>query len=106
MAPTKDQIRVAVDALRADARMWRSMEDELRDAAREAFRLDLGVSQVSYLGEKAGLTEAYIDIQSTLVRLLGEGVKAFDEMAAALIKAADGYERDEHNAVHRLRGIY
>jgi hypothetical protein len=106
MAPTKDQIQAAVDAFRVDAQMWQSMGDELREAARVAFRLDLGNLQFSYLGEMAGLTEAYSDIQSALVGLLNDGGQAFDDIAAALRKAADGYEEDERNAVHRFRGIY
>jgi hypothetical protein len=106
MAPSKDQIRAAIETLRSDARMWSSMADELHEAGHQVFRLGLGRSQFSYLGDEAGLTQTYSNIQSTLGRLLAEGRAAFDDIAAALESAADGYEQDERNNLHRLHGIY
>lgn len=104
MAPTRDEVAVAVAALRTDARMWLDMADEVRAAARIGERLDLTALHFSYLGDKAGLTETYREVQDTLVRLLNEGGSAFDALAGALRAAADGYEDDDRNAAEELYG--
>jgi hypothetical protein len=106
MGPTDAQVTAAISALRTDAGMWHGMADELREAARVAGRLDLAALHFSYLGDKAGLTDAYREIQDKLIGLLGEGATNFDSMGKALRTAADGYDEDERNAVHRMRGIY
>jgi hypothetical protein len=106
LGPTDAQVTAAISALRTDASMWLGMADELREAAGVAGRLDLAALHFSYLGDKAGLTDAYRDIQDKLIRLLGEGAANFDSMGKALRTAADGYDEDERHAVHRMRNIY
>jgi len=41
-----------------------------------------------------------------LYRLLNEGAENLNDLAGALRAAADGYEQDEINTVHRMTGIY
>lgn len=106
MAPTGQQIKVAIEALRKDASTWDAASDDLREAARVGARLDLSPLHFSYIGDKLGLTEVYQQLQQRVCRLLTEGVDNFTAMAAALRSAADGYEQDERDAVHRLTDIY
>jgi hypothetical protein len=104
--PTEAQIKAGLEAMRADAAMWSQMSDELRTAAGIAATLQLSMLHFSYLGDKAGLTTTYQEIQALMVRLLGEGATAFEGLAGSLRTAAEGYEEDERRAVHRTQNIY
>jgi len=106
MQPDGQQVAAAIDALRADAGMWRDMAAELRAAAGVADRLDLGRRQFSLIADELGMTELYQQVQERLVQLIGQGAETFEATATALTTAAAGYEADEAAAVHRLRGIY
>lgn len=106
MPPSDQQIKAAIEALRADASTWNAASDDLREAARVGARLELSPLHFSYIGDKIGLTEVYQQLQDKLVRLLGEGADNLTALAGALRTAADGYEQDEHDAVHRATGIY
>ncbi|RKR87387.1 hypothetical protein BDK92_1662 [Micromonospora pisi] len=107
MAPPGEQkLKASIEALRKDAAVWDESADVLRDAAAVGARLDLGGLHFSYIGDKVGLVELYQQLQDRIVRLLGEGAVTFDTLASGLRSAADGYERDEANAVHRLDNIY
>jgi hypothetical protein len=106
MAPGPQRIKVSIEALRKDAAMWDESADELREAARVANRLGLGAVHFSYLGDKVGLVDVYGRIQGRIIYLLNEGTREYEKIAASLRTAADGYERDEANAVHRHNNIY
>jgi hypothetical protein len=105
-SPTPQQISAATAALRADAASWARAAAQMSAAGAAGARLDLSALHFSYLGDKVGLTDAYQALQSRLVRLCGEAAQTFDQLAASLRKAADGYDDDEAHAVHRMRGIY
>lgn len=104
--PTGPQIAAALDAMRGDASMWRDMASQLREAATAADNLDLDKTEFSKLGEMLGVVDLYQDVQARLAALIHQGADNFDATAAALTTAADGYEKDEQNAVHRFTGIY
>jgi hypothetical protein len=106
MAPTEGQINVAIEALRTDAAMWDAGGDDLREAARVAGRLDLEALHFSYLGDKIGLVDVYQQLQDKMIRLLNQGGDTFEALGTALRSAADGYEQDEANGVHRANSIY
>ncbi|MGW4946366.1 hypothetical protein ACWEOZ_32830 [Actinoplanes sp. NPDC004185] len=106
MPPTEQQIQAAIQALRKDAATWAAGKDKLVDAAAVAARLELSALHFSYLGDQFGLSEVYQQLQQRLYTLLNEGAANFLALSAALSDAADGYEQDEINAVHRLTGIY
>lgn len=105
-APSDEQITVAIDALHADAAKWIAMADELQAAAANAAGLGLGPFQFSGLGHLLGIDKIYADLQETIVTLLKQGSSNFENVAAALRTAADGYSRDEQAAVHRMKNIY
>ena len=104
--PDKQQVKAAIGALRKDASTWDEGAAELRDAAGAAGQLQLSALHFSYLADQLGLTETYQQLQIRLYRLLNEGADNLNELAAALRAAADGYEQDEANTVHRMTGIY
>jgi len=104
--PNEQQVKAAIGALRQDASKWDAGAAELRDAAGAAGQLALSALHFSYLGDKLGLTETYQQLQMRLYRLLNEGAENLNDLAGALRAAADGYEQDEINTVHRMTGIY
>jgi hypothetical protein len=104
--PNEQQVKAAIQALRTDAGTWDDASDDLRAAAQVAARLELSALHFSYLADKLGLTEVYQQLQERLVLLLGEGSQNLTALAGALRAAADGYEQDETNTVHRMTGIY
>jgi hypothetical protein len=106
MAPNDQQITAAIEALRVDASTWIAAADVLRDAAHVGARQDLDAFHFSYLGDLVGVTDIYRQLQHKLVRLLGEAADNATALAGALRTAADGYEQDEHDAAHRMSGIY
>jgi hypothetical protein len=59
MPPNDQQIKAAIEALRADASTWSVASDDLREAARVGARLELSPLHFSYIGDKIGLTEVY-----------------------------------------------
>jgi hypothetical protein len=104
--PTEQQVKAAIGALRADASAWDAGAQDLRDAASAAMGLDLDAFHFSYLADQLGLTEVYQRLQQRLYGLLVQGADNLNELGGALRAAADGYEQDEINAVHRMTGIY
>jgi hypothetical protein len=104
--PPKEKIVAAVATLREDAHVWRSSGDELRVGAQIAASLDFDAFHFSYLGDKIGLTETYRQVQDKVTRLFQEGATNFGNVAVALNAAADGYDQDERDAVHALRGAW
>jgi hypothetical protein len=104
--PTSQQIAAALDAMRKDAAVWQDMAGQMRDAAGVADRLDLSKLHFSKLGDMLGMVDLYRDVQDRMVRLIQQGAANFDATAAALTTAANGYEKDEQDNVHRFTGIY
>jgi hypothetical protein len=106
MPPTEQQIKAAIQTLRKDADTWAAGKDNLVDAAAVAARLELSALHFSYIADQLGLAEVYQQLQQRLYTLLNEGAANFLALSTALRDAADGYEQDEINAVHRMTGIY
>ncbi len=106
MPPTDEEIRVAIAALRSDAREWREWARTLAQASTVVDQLDLSVNDMCALSGVVGLPETYAAVRHRAQALAAQGVLRFAEVADALAAAADGYERDERDAVHRLRGVW
>ncbi|MGN9912933.1 hypothetical protein ACTMTJ_35890 [Phytohabitans sp. LJ34] len=106
MPPTDEEIRVAIAALRSDADDWREWAGTLARASTVVDELGLSVSDMCALSAVVGLPEAYATLRHHAHMLAVQGSLRFAEVADALAEAADGYERDERDAVHRLRGVW
>ncbi|NJC68556.1 hypothetical protein HC031_02280 [Planosporangium thailandense] len=97
---------MAIERLRADARMWRGTAATAGTARAAGAGLDLGESQLSWASRPTGLLDTYREAQRKTLRLLDEAERSLDDLGAALDRAADGYERDERDAVHRMSNLY
>jgi hypothetical protein len=104
MAPTGDDIRVAIEALRADARTWSAASGDLADAAATAERLTLAPPAFGFAA--AAAAGAHESLRVKVADLLRQGAANFDDVAGALRTAADSYEADEAANLHMLRNIY
>ncbi|WP_018347485.1 hypothetical protein [Longispora albida] len=100
--PDKAKIKVAIEALRADAATWKDAATTLRGAKQAASDLFLDTFEMSSLSDLCGLTDAYQDLQRKMVALLNDGAANLDNIAAALTTSATAYENDENNNVHAL----
>jgi hypothetical protein len=104
--PSQDKIDVAIQTLRDDAQKWRAAAGELELAARTAGEMDFQAFHFSYIGDKIGITESYRLLQDKMIELLNGGAANFRNVAQALTISADGYQEDDRNAVHRLKGVW
>lgn len=104
--PSSDEVFAATQAMKADAGVWGGMAGQLDAAAQVARGLSLSAFEFSGLGHLAGLDDKYAELQHRVATMLGEGGVTFDNIAAALKKSADDYDRDEQNAVHRMKNVY
>jgi hypothetical protein len=104
--PTEEEIRVAIAALRSDAGQWDEWAGVLTRASTVVYELGLSVNDMCALSGVVGLPETYAALRHQAQMLAAQGAQRFTEVAEALVAAADGYERDERNAVHRLRGVW
>jgi hypothetical protein len=100
--PSKDQVKVALEALRTDAQKWDDMSATFRSAAQRADSLDLSALHFTYLAGKLGLVQAYQELQNTFITLLNEGATNFANMAAVLRKDADDYQHDDEAGAHAI----
>lgn len=104
--PAQETITAGIAALRDDAAAWLGCAAALAAAAGATAATTLDGAQWSAMGDVTGLTGTYDELRRHVATLLGEGARAGTATAAALGEAAEGYERDERDAVHRLRGIW
>lgn len=106
MPPTDEEIRVAIAALRSDAAQWRAWAGTLRRVSTVVDQLGLSVHEMCALSGVVDLPGTYAAVRHRAYALARQGEQRFTEVADALVAAADGYERDERDAVHRLRGVW
>lgn len=106
MAPPPGQVTAAVTALNGEAAMWRGAAGTMRGAQSSADGLVLDEGALSWAARPTGLLVTYAMVREKAARLLGEGAATFDALAGALSTAAAEYQKDENDAVHRMRGVW
>lgn len=106
MPPTKEQLDVALAALRSDAKVWTDVANDLDAAKGTAANLNLEALHFSYIADKLGMTALYKEFQTKMVRLLGEGATNDNSVSDSLTKAAATYEQEEQEGVHRMKGVW
>jgi hypothetical protein len=104
MAPTPEQLTVALDALRDDAVLWDGGADELRAAAGRAGAMALPPAAFSFAGQ--AVLASYEQLRLKAAALLRDGADNYDAIATALRRSADAYESDEAAGAHRMAGVY
>jgi hypothetical protein len=104
MAPTQQQITVALEALEADAEMWREAAAVLHDAATSAADLRVDSPAFSFAGQE--VAAAYEGLSTKLTGLVKAGADNLDLIAATLRACAAAYRAEEEAGVHRMRNVY
>jgi hypothetical protein len=105
MTPSKEEVKVACDALRSDAKKWATASDEMMAAATSAQNLALGRDQFGYAAETRGLVAAYTTVQQRIAHLLAGADAEFDKVCGALKASADTYEYEDAKGAHELGKI-
>ncbi|GAA2535886.1 hypothetical protein [Winogradskya humida] len=104
--PSDDQVEASIHALTAEGGVWSGMATEVDAMAAVARSLTLNAFHFSGVGHLAGIEDVYRDLQERIATLLQQAADNFDNTAGALTKAADDYQRDEDNTVHRMKNVY
>jgi hypothetical protein len=106
MAPT-DEVNVVPGALHREATKWRSLADQMTVVQGNASRLELGLTAFFFadIVSTTAHAQAYDQFQEWLAGLFGQAAGEFDEIAGALDRAAELYQRTDHGAGVSLREI-
>ncbi|MGQ0839137.1 hypothetical protein [Actinokineospora sp.] len=101
--PTADQIKVAIEALRADAKYWDTESTAMGTIGPKAeglrlTRIEAGLFQVIF--------DAYADVLDQVIARSNEGRDRMTEVGTTLRTVADTYEQEEAANVHKLENIY
>lgn len=104
MAPTPQQITVALEALRADADLWQRATTDMRTAATTA--AGQRVEPVAFSFAAQSVATAYESLRAKLTALIEAGASNFDSITHALRSTAASYAADEAANAHHLQSIY
>jgi hypothetical protein len=104
MAPTSDEVAVAVKVLRAEADSWAGAADVLRSAAAALAARALPRAAFSFKG--GGVADLYEALRSKTAARLAAGAANADDIATALRISATAYETEEAAGVHRMNRVY
>lgn len=104
--PTPERVAVSIEQLRIDARRWREASATMDTAHNAAKSLSLSSFEFSEPADWAGLVDVYTELQHKLATVLQQGSTALAKLADTLGTAADSYEADERNAVHRMNNTW
>jgi uncharacterized protein YukE len=101
--PSAAQIKVATDALRAEAGIWDQQSNELGKIASQANglrleRIEAGIFQIMF--------EAYASVVDQVTARSGEGRKCMTDVANTLHQVADTYDEEDAANLHLLKNLY
>lgn len=100
-------LKVALEAMRADAGLWSSAADAVEGPRSAISGLTLTGHDVSMWAVDRGLDRTYENARAVLEDLLRQATEAFTGLGDSLRAAAGTYEREEDanlHALHRLTG--
>lgn len=106
MAPTGDEVTVALGALHADAQKWAAAATQAQSARSAATGIHLGAAQFSYFGDQAGLTQTYATLQQKVAALLGQAATNFHNISTTLVQVANAYQDNEQKITGSLNSIH
>jgi len=106
MAPTPEELKAALEALRYDADVWDSCADTVGGLQREAESCQLDADDFSLLGSALGVSGEYQALYVKMVGLLAGGGAFMEYVAGSLRQAADTYEEEERRGVHRMKEVW
>lgn len=101
--PSKAQIKVATDALRAEAAIWDQQSSELGKIVSQANglrldRIEAGIFQIMF--------DAYASVVDQVTARSGEGHKHMADVANTLHQVADTYDEEDAANLHLLKNLY
>lgn len=101
--PTREQVTVATDVLRNEAREWDTQSTDMANlstkvAGMEFGRLEAGLFQL--------MVGPYNDLVHGAAARCKEGATAMTEIANTLRSVADTYDAEDKAAEHRIRNVY
>jgi uncharacterized protein YukE len=101
--PSKAEIHVATDTLRAEAGKWQQESQRLGNItqqvqAQDVTRLEAGIFQV--------VVDGYQQVVHAVATRCQEGQQRTAEIADTLRKAADTYDTEEAKNDHMIRNLY
>ncbi|HET9138525.1 hypothetical protein [Actinophytocola sp.] len=103
MAPTKQELQVATDALRAEAGVWDGQSTTMGEVAAKAEGLRLSRIEAGIFQLIVGPYDAAADQVTNRCR---EGEQRMAEVADTLRQVADTYDAEEARNEHQLRNLY
>lgn len=104
MAPDPESIKVAIQSLRTASKEWHEQHQPLTEAAGATQgRIDFTATQ---MGLAAPIHGPYHQICTGMHTILLEAAKEADNLGDALKHAADGYQKDEDDGTHKLKGVW
>jgi GMP synthase-like glutamine amidotransferase len=103
MGPNPESVKMAIGALRKGGRVWFEQEGPLLDASRAVEELTLRRLE---MGIFTGFYPTYLEICTGMQQLAKEASGEMVRMGDALTKAADAYQREEDEGVHKLKGVW
>ena len=103
-----DKVTVVTAALRAEAQKWTGLADRLQPIADAAKTLTL--SPLAFFAGPSpdfiAHSGAYDNFQSTMSKILGEGVTEFRQLSTVLGKIASNYDESDEKKAQDLDKIY
>jgi len=103
MPPSKQEIEVALSALRTEAKSWDGVAESLDRLADKAKELELGRLE-------AGIFQLLVapanNASAKVVQRCREGVAETRKIGDALRKVADVYEEEEAKNLHAIKKLY
>lgn len=100
---SSEQLRVAVDSLRADAGVWNRGSTTMSDLREK-------IDALSFNRLQAGLFQLIVDANDELVTIMsdrsGEACQRFSEIADTLRFCADTYEAEDAAGKHRIDNLW
>lgn len=103
-----DKVVVVREALEAESGKWTELAGKLQPIASAVDGLDLG-PLAFFAGPSldfAAHSAAYNKFQSTMAKVLGEGVTEFQQLATVLKKIAANWDESDEKAAQDLDKIY
>ena len=99
-------LKVALEALAADAVVWDDVSSTLGGARDSAVGLTVSEAQMSWAADVTGLLQTYESIRSKTQTLLGDGATQTSTMAEGLRQVKATYEGSDQAAVERLSSAW
>ena len=101
--PSKDHVRVATDALRAEASIWDQQSSALGKIVGQANglrleRVEAGIFQIIF--------DTYSSVVDQVTARCGEGQQRMSDVANTLHQVADTYDEEDAANLHLLKNLY